>query len=83
MAIYEPEGNWWKPIHKDEKIWFILALIWMLVSFFYMPIQHFIGKQNPPTTTYRVNAEDFEGLVEDVDLEVQKINAQPRFGGFF
>ena len=64
MAIHEPEGSWWKPVHKDEKIWFILALIWMLISFFYMPIQHFRGKQNPPTETYRVSAEDFNSLVD-------------------
>lgn len=71
MAIYEPEGNWWQPIHKDEKIWFILALIWMLVSFFYMPIQHFIGKQNPPTQSYRVSAEDFDALVEGMVQKYQ------------
>ena len=64
MAIHEPQGNWWQPISKDEKIWFILALIWMLVSFLYMPIQHFIGVQNPPTESYRVSAEDFEALIE-------------------
>lgn len=71
MAIYEPEGNWWTPIHKEERIWFTLALIWMLVSFAYMPIQHFIGKQNPPSTTYRVSAEDFDGLVEGMVAKYQ------------
>ncbi len=64
MAIYEPEENWWQPLHKDEKIWFGLALAWMLISFMYMPIQHFMGKQNPPVVTYRVSAEDFDALVE-------------------
>lgn len=64
MAIHEPVGSWWKPVHKDEKIWFILALIWMLISFFYMPVQHVIGRQNPPTETYRVSADDFNALVE-------------------
>ncbi len=71
MAIYEPEGNWWKPIDREEKIWFTLALIWMLVSFAYMPIQHFIGKQNPPSTTFRVSAEDFDGLVEGMVAKYQ------------
>lgn len=64
MAIHEPQGNWWQPIHKDEKIWLALALVWMLVSFLYMPIQHFIGVQNPPTESYRVSAEDFDALIE-------------------
>ncbi len=66
MAIHEPEGSWWKPVHKDEKIWFILALIWMLISFLYMPIQHFRGSQNPPAESYRVSAEDFDALVEEM-----------------
>lgn len=65
MAIHEPKGNWWKPIHgKDEIVWLSLSLVWMLVSFLYMPVQHFIGVQNPPAESYRVSAEDFDGLVE-------------------
>ena len=65
MAIHEPEAGWWKEaVHKDEKIWLALALVWMLVSFLYMPIQHFIGVQNPPTVSYRVSGEDFDALVE-------------------
>lgn len=64
MAIHEPQEIWWKPIHKDEKVWFVLALAWMLISFFYMPVQHFLGSQNPPVVTYRVSAEDYDALVE-------------------
>ncbi len=64
MAIHEPEKNWWKPFSKDERIWVAVALIWMLVSFFFMPIYHLIGAQNPPSETYAVSAEDFDKLVE-------------------
>lgn len=64
MAIYEPERVWWNPLSKDERIWVALALIWMLVSFIFMPIYHLVGAQNPPAETYSVSAEDFDKLVE-------------------
>lgn len=76
MAIHEPEGSWWKPVHgKDEKIWFILALVWMLISFLYMPVQHFTGVQNPPTVSYRVSADDFDSLVEGM-VEKYKVGEE-------
>ena len=71
MAIYEPERVWWKPLSKDERIWVALALIWMLVSFFFMPIYHLVGAQNPPAETYSVSAEDFDKLVEGMVAKYQ------------
>ena len=65
MAIYEPERVWWNPLSKDERIWVALALIWMLVSFIFMPIYHLVGAQNPPAETYTVSAEDFDKLVKE------------------
>src|SRR3989304_2606840 len=64
MAIYEPERVWWKPLSKDERLWVSLALIWMLVSFFFMPIYHLVGAQNPPAETYSVSAGAFDKLLE-------------------
>ena len=64
MAIHEPERIWWKPLSKDERIWVAVALVWMLVTFIYMPVYHFIGAQNPPTETYAVKPEQFDKLVE-------------------
>lgn len=64
MAIYEPDRIWWVTTSKDDKLWVALALFWMLISFTFMPVYHFIGKQNPPDETYRVSAEDFETLVD-------------------
>ena len=63
MAIQEPERIWWKPLSKDERLWVTVALIWMLVSFFFMPIYHLVGSQNPPSETYTVSAEQFDKLV--------------------
>lgn len=64
MAVYEPERIWWKTTSKDDKLWVSLALLWMLVSFTYMPVYHFVGKVNPPDETYRVSAKDFDSLVD-------------------
>jgi len=64
MAIQEPERIWWKPLSKDERLWVTVALIWMLVSFIFMPIYHLVGSQNPPAETYSVSAEQFDKLVE-------------------
>lgn len=65
MSISVPEKVWWKPIDKEEKIWFALALIWMLVSFVWMPIYHFIGKQNPSSESYKVTRDQFEKAAND------------------
>ncbi len=71
MAIHEPERIWWKPFSKDERIWVTIALIWMLVSFVFMPIYHFVGPQNPPSETYAVAAEDYDKLVEGMVAKYQ------------
>ena len=63
MAIKEPDRIWWNPLSKDERIWVILALVWMLVSFFFMPLGHIVGAQTPPAETYRVTPEQFDRLV--------------------
>lgn len=64
MAIQEPDRIWWNPLSKDERLWVAVALIWMLVSFIFMPIYHLVGSQNPPSETYAVSAEKYDKLVE-------------------
>ena len=71
MAIYEPQENWWKPYSKDERLWVGIALIWMLISFLFMPIYHVVGSQNPPSETYRVSGEQFQTLVDEMVQEYQ------------
>jgi len=78
MAIYEPDRVWWNPLSKDERIWVALALIWMLVSFIFMPIYHLVGAQNPPAETYKVSAEDFDKLVEGM-VEKYKVGEENGF----
>ncbi len=75
MALEKPEKDWWKPLTKDERIWIAVALIWMLVSFFYMPYYHIAGSQNPPDETYRVSPEEFSSLV-DAMVEKYKVGEE-------
>lgn len=79
MSISVPEKVWWKPIDKEEKIWFALALIWMLVSFFWMPIYHFIGKQNPSSESYKAPRAQFEQLANSFmqKYQVKDANGTP------
>src|SRR3972149_3921018 len=78
MAIYEPERVWWKPLSKDERIWVAVALIWMIVSFIFMPIYHLVGSQNPPSETYSVSPADFDKLVEGM-VEKYKVGEENGF----
>ncbi|MBI5378524.1 MAG: cytochrome C oxidase subunit II [Nitrospirae bacterium] len=60
MSITVPERVWWKPLDKGEKLWVAIALTWCLVMFIMMPLWHLQGKQNAPSETYRVSADQFE-----------------------
>ncbi len=76
MAIKEPERIWWKPYTWDEKFWVAVALLWMLTTFVFMPVYHFIGKQNPPFETYRVrDPQQFTALV-DAMVEKYKVGEE-------
>ncbi len=46
-AIVAPQGVWWKPAHKAEKMWVVIAFAWCMVLFAMMPLWHFKGGQNP------------------------------------
>lgn len=67
MSISAPERVWWKPIDREEKIWFVLALIWMLISFFWMPVWHVIGKQNPSSESYKISPMEYARLAGEFE----------------
>jgi cytochrome c oxidase subunit 2 len=46
-GVTSPQGVWWKPAHKSEKVWFTIAFIWCMVLFAMMPLWHLRGGQNP------------------------------------
>ena len=46
-GLEPPQGNWWKPAHKSEKLWIAIAFAWCMVLFATMPLWHWKGGQNP------------------------------------
>ncbi len=46
-GLDSPKGNWWKPAHKAEKTWVVIAFAWCMVLFAMMPLWHWKGGQNP------------------------------------
>lgn len=58
-AIVSPKGIWWKPTHKQEKRWIIIAFTWCMILFAMMPLWHFKGGQNPTGIRSKVNPVDF------------------------
>ncbi|MBF0383203.1 MAG: cytochrome C oxidase subunit II [Magnetococcales bacterium] len=66
MSIMPPSRRiWWnEPIHKIEITWVIIALVWCLVLFLWMPYWHVYGKQNLSNESYKTTAELFEAKTE-------------------
>jgi cytochrome c oxidase subunit 2 len=42
-----PQGVWWRPAHRTEKLWVTIAFVWCMVLFAMMPLWHLRGGQNP------------------------------------
>jgi cytochrome c oxidase subunit II len=49
-----PQGVWWKPAHRAERLWVAIAFGWCLVLFAMMPLWHLKGGQNPSGIRGRV-----------------------------
>ena len=46
-ALVCPQGAWWSPIPRQEKVWISIAFAWCILLFAMMPIWHLRGGQNP------------------------------------
>jgi cytochrome c oxidase subunit 2 len=53
-GVTAPQGVWWKPAHKAEKVWFTIAFVWCMILFAMMPLWHLRGGQNPTGIRARV-----------------------------
>jgi cytochrome c oxidase subunit 2 len=66
-----PQGVWWKPAHRSERIWFTISFVWCMILFAMMPLWHFRGGQNPSGIRARVEPRDFlartQQFVRDYD----------------
>jgi cytochrome c oxidase subunit 2 len=63
-GIVAPQGVWWKPVNKQERLWVTIAFIWCMILFAMMPFWHFKGGQNPSGIRAKVTAEAFQERVD-------------------
>jgi len=63
-GVTPPQGIWWKPAHKSEKIWFTISFVWCMVLFAMMPLWHLRGGQNPTGIRARVDPADYVARVQ-------------------
>jgi hypothetical protein len=59
MSVGAPERHWWKPVDRGERVWIGLAIVWCVILFIAMPLQHMFGKQNSTGEAYRVAPADY------------------------
>ncbi len=71
-AIVPPEGVWWKPAGRQERVWIIISFVWCLILFAMMPFWHFKGGQNPSGIRAKVDNKAFvertQRFIEDYQV---------------
>ena len=58
-----PQGTWWTPAHRSEKVWVRIAFVWCMVLFAMMPLWHWKGGQNPSGIRRRTTPEAYMARV--------------------
>ena len=78
-GLVSPQGNWWVPAHKSEKVWFAIAFAWCMVLFAMMPLWHWKGGQNPSGIRRKVEPAAYEARVNQfvADYKVGEVNGIP------
>ena len=78
-ALVPPKGNWWRPAHRQEKVWVAIAFVWCLVLFAMMPFWHIKGGQNPTGIRAKVAPEDYmERTFQFIDdYQIGELNGVP------
>ena len=71
-----PEGIWWKPAHRAEKIWVAIAFAWCMVLFAMMPLWHMKGGQNPTGIRAKVKPEAFAARTDRFIADYQVKDAK-------
>jgi cytochrome c oxidase subunit II len=66
-----PPRLWWKPLHRYEKSWLIVAFVFCVFLTVMMPLWYFLGRQNVPAETYRVNPQQYAQMTQEFALRYQ------------
>jgi cytochrome c oxidase subunit 2 len=70
-GIEAPQGIWWKPVHRSEKVWVSIAFAWCMVLFAMMPLWHLRGGQNPSGIRHRVDPAAYRARVAEFIQQYQ------------
>ena len=78
-GVVPPQGVWWRPAGKQEKLWVAIAFAWCMVLFAMMPFWHIKGGQNPSGIRSRVTPEAYLARVFTFveDYKVSEENGIP------
>lgn len=68
-GLDSPQGVWWTPAHKHEKVWVAIAFGWCMVLFAMMPLWHLKGGQNPSGIRARVEPHAFFARTQEFTNE--------------
>ncbi|MBF0170960.1 MAG: cytochrome C oxidase subunit II [Nitrospinae bacterium] len=73
MSIYAVKPGWWNtPVHREEKIWIGVALVWCIAITLIMPVWHVVGDQNSSQEYYRISGDNYAALT-DAFIEQYKV----------
>lgn len=71
MPIQSPEKIWWKPIGSQERVWFVVSFVFVIILFVSMPLWHIFAQQNTPHRSYHVTPERFTAIVSEFTKRYQ------------
>jgi len=65
MSVTSPQPGWWStPLHREEKIWITIAVLWCVFITLAMPWWHIFGTQNSSQEYYTINPDDYGAVVD-------------------
>lgn len=69
--MFVPQRIWWKPLHRYERSWVLVAFVWCVLLTVMMPLWFYLGRQNVPATTLRTTPAEFKAAVDAFVAEYQ------------
>ncbi len=70
-GVVPPQGVWWKPAGRQERLWIQIAFAWCMVLFAMMPLWHLKGGQNPSGIRAKVVPTEFYERTREFVAEYQ------------
>jgi cytochrome c oxidase subunit 2 len=77
-GVESPQGVWWKPAHRAERLWVIIAFVWCMVLFAMMPLWHLRGAQNPSGIRAKVDPQAYMARTQEF-IEAYQVGEENGF----